>query len=142
MAYISQETKKTLAPAIKVVLKKYGMKGSIGIDNHSSLVVNLKSGALDLCGAANRHGKKVSDQRGWQHYDVEDFSLNHFHFADWMEQIGETKIAAFTNELVAAMKGEDWYDNSDSMIDYFEIAYYLDINVGKWDKPYVYENNA
>jgi hypothetical protein len=35
------------------------------------------------------------------------------------------------------MKPADvWYDNSDSMIDYFDIAYYVDINVGNWNKEY------
>jgi len=35
------------------------------------------------------------------------------------------------------MKGDQWYDNSDAMTDYFDTAYYMDINVGQWDKPYV-----
>ena len=48
MAYISQEDKKELAPAIKAVLKKYNMKGSISIRNYSTLVVNLKEGSLNL----------------------------------------------------------------------------------------------
>ena len=43
MAYISQKEKKELAPNIKKVLKKYGMKGTIAIDHYSSLVVNLLS---------------------------------------------------------------------------------------------------
>ena len=55
MAYVSQEMKKDLAPQIKAVLKKYGLKGSIGVRHHSSLVVNIKSGILDLVGASNRH---------------------------------------------------------------------------------------
>ena len=38
--------KKKLAPAIKAVAKKYGMKVTIGVDNHSSLVVRVKEGAL------------------------------------------------------------------------------------------------
>jgi hypothetical protein len=42
MAYISQKMKKELAPAIKSVLQKFGVKGSIAINNHSSLVVNIK----------------------------------------------------------------------------------------------------
>ena len=44
MAYIFQEKKKELAPAIKAVAKKYGMKVTIGIDNHSSLIVRVKEG--------------------------------------------------------------------------------------------------
>ena len=43
----------------------------------------------------------------------------------------------FLNELVVAMKGTKWFDKSDIMTDYFHTAYYIDINVGKWNKPYV-----
>ena len=50
MAYMSQERKKELAPAIKSVLKKYNMKGSISVRHYSTLVVTIKSGALDIIG--------------------------------------------------------------------------------------------
>ena len=42
MAYVSKETKKELAPAIKKVLAEYGVKGTIRINNHSMLVVTLR----------------------------------------------------------------------------------------------------
>ena len=45
-------------------------------------------------------------------------------------------------ELIAAMKGTTWYNKSDAMSDYFDIAYYLDVNVGKWDKGYVLKEAA
>ena len=48
MAYISQQDKKDLAPGIKRVLNKYGMKGSIAIKHYSSLVVNLQKGPIDF----------------------------------------------------------------------------------------------
>ena len=48
MAYVSQENKAELAPAIKKVLNKYGMKGSISIRHHSTLVVTLQSGAIQF----------------------------------------------------------------------------------------------
>jgi hypothetical protein len=38
--------------------------------------------------------------------------------------------------LLAAMKGEMWYDNSDAMTDYFDTAFYTDINIGKWNQNY------
>jgi len=41
MAYMNQDKKKALVPQIKAVLKKYGVKGTIGVDNYSSLVVNV-----------------------------------------------------------------------------------------------------
>ena len=50
MAFISQQDKKDLAPSIKAVLKTYGMKGTISINHHSSLVVTVQSGVLDFSG--------------------------------------------------------------------------------------------
>jgi dipeptide/tripeptide permease len=34
------------------------------------------------------------------------------------------------------MKSADWYDKSDAQVDYFNTAYYYDVNVGSWNKPY------
>jgi hypothetical protein len=28
------------------------------------------------------------------------------------------------------------HDRSDSMTDYFDVGWYISINVGKWNKPY------
>ena len=58
-----------------------------------------------------------------------------------MKALGESTFATFYYELVAAMKGVgsqsvEWYNNSDIMTDYFDRAYYSEINVGKWNKPY------
>ena len=113
MAYIGQKEKKELAPAIKAVLKKFGVKGTIGIDNHRGLKVNLKEGVIDF--------GEVYDQ------------VNTYH----IEKFYGTGIAGqFLNELVAAMKGTKWYNNTDAQIDYFDIAYYVYINIGQWDKEY------
>ena len=141
MAYVSQEMKKDLAPQIKAVLKKYGLKGSIGVRHHSSLVVNIKSGILDLVGASNKHRIEEAKRRGNEPYIDNYIQVNENYVSDWMKAIGESKIAKFYDELVAAMKGVgsqsvEWYNNSDIMTDYFDRAYYIDINVGQWNKPY------
>tara|TARA_B100001057_G_scaffold439904_1_gene473443 strand:+ start:5401 stop:5763 length:363 start_codon:yes stop_codon:yes gene_type:complete len=116
MAYISQKDKAELAPNIKSVLKKYGMKGSIAIKHHMSLVVNLQSGPIDF---DHTHGDGYT-QVNVYHIDR--------HYS------GDAKN--FLNELIVAMKGTKWFDKSDAMTDYFHTAYYNDINVGKWNKPY------
>ena len=140
MAYISQQEKKELAPAIKEVLKKYGVKGSIAINHHSSLVVNLKEGVLDLLGDAQKHNDKVAEQRGQQSYPIGDHLQVNTCYAD--EWATDEKISNFYEELIGAMKGTTWYNKSDAMSDYFDIAYYLDVNVGKWDKGYVLKEVA
>ena len=36
----------------------------------------------------------------------------------------------------AIKKSGDWYDDSDAMSDYFDTAFYYELSVGSWDKPY------
>ena len=117
MAYISQKDKAELAPAIKAVLKKYGMKGSIAIKHHFSLVVNVQSGPLDF---DHTHGDGYTQVNTY-----------------WIDRHYSGDARQFLTELLTAMKGTKWFDNSDIMTDYFHVAYYCEINIGKWNKPYV-----
>ena len=53
MAYISQQDKRDLLPGIKKVLKTYNMKGTVSIRHHSTLIVTLTEGELDLIRVEN-----------------------------------------------------------------------------------------
>jgi hypothetical protein len=117
MAYVSQDDKAKLAPQIKKVLSKYGMKGSISIRHHSTLVVTLQSGAIDF--GEYTHGDGY-------------IQVNTYH----IESHYRGKAKSFLTELLAAMKGPDYFNNDDAMTDYFHRSHYTDINVGKWNKPY------
>ena len=44
MAYMSQERKSEIAPKVKSILKKFGIKGSLSVRHHSTLSLTLKSG--------------------------------------------------------------------------------------------------
>lgn len=114
MAYMSQEQKAKLAPAIKAVLKKYNMKGSIAVRHNSTLVVNIKSGPIDFGG--------------------DYFQVNHYYIDSRYTGVAKD----FLNELKAAMMAEHW-DESDAMTDYFSCAYFVSINIGSWDKKYKVE---
>ena len=111
MAYVSKETKAELAPGIKAVLKKYGMKGTISVNHYSTLVVKVRSGSIDFG-------------------TTEDVNVYH------IDTFYEGTAKKFLTELLAAMKGDKWFDKSDSMVDYFHTAWYNDIKIGDWNKPY------
>jgi len=136
MAYVSKETKAALAPAIRAVLKKYGVKGTIAVRNHSALVVTIREGALDFIGEANQFNREYAERTGQRFHPVTDYyQANPYKGED---AYSDPTVGAFFKELTAAMRGDIWYDNSDSMTDYFDTAYYLYINIGRWDKPYAY----
>ena len=124
MAYVSQADKKELAPAIKAVLNKYGMKGTIAVRHHSTLVVTVKSGAIDF-----------SDyMRGEAYIDVNPY---------WIDQHYSGIARDFLNELLDAMKGPNYFNHDDAMTDYFHRSHYTDICIGTaWNKPYTYMPNS
>tara|TARA_B100000927_G_scaffold158941_1_gene128051 strand:+ start:169 stop:573 length:405 start_codon:yes stop_codon:yes gene_type:complete len=130
MAYISQEDKKTLAPAIKAVFKKYGLKGSISIKNHITLCANVSAGRLDLIGAANL-ATNVNRPLTSGYYQANAYGATNPKYKDI-----NIDIFNFYEELKKAMRGALWFDKSDLMTDYHHTAYFMDINIGRWNKPY------
>jgi hypothetical protein len=118
MAYVSKQDKAELAPKIKLVLKKYDMKGSISVRHHSSLVVTLQSGAIDFGDYSHGNGY---------------IQVNTY----WIDDHYTGIAKAFLTELLVAMKGPNYFNDDDAMTDYFSRSHYTDINVGKWNKPYV-----
>ena len=127
MAFISQQDKKTLAPAIKAVFKKYGLKGTIAIKNHMTLCATVSAGRLDLIGAA----AQVGDFRSSGYYQANAYRPTNEKYKDI-----NIDIFNFYEDLKKAMKGAIWFDKSDIMTDYFHTAFYIDINIGQWNKPY------
>ena len=109
MAYVSKETKAKLAPSIKKVLAKYGMKGTLAVNHHATLVCNLKSGPIDF----------GTD------------SVNTYRIGDHFEGVAKEFLLKLKD---AMMVGN--HDRSDSMTDYFDVGWYIGINIGKWNKPY------
>ena len=140
MAYMSQERKQQLAPAIKAVLKKYGVKGTLAVRNHSTLMLTLKSGKINFIenfietDSKVMHGRKMSqDQidyiRKNQSVDVNPY---------WYHEHFSGKAKDFLKDVLTVMnKGN--HDNSDIQTDYFDVGWYVDVNIGKWNKPYVLE---
>ena len=50
MAYMSQEKKKQIAANLKVALKNTGLKWTLGVHNHSTIVMKITKGPVDFIG--------------------------------------------------------------------------------------------
>jgi len=122
MAYMNQEKKAVIAAKLKPILKKYGVKGTLSVGADSRKKLNVKAGKVDF----------ITD-----YGDAEDarkfgIQVNPYWFQDHFT--GKSK--KFLAEAFDALKGAGYYNNSDAMTDYFDTAYYYDINIGRWNKPY------
>jgi hypothetical protein len=136
MAYISQDTKAKLAPTIKAILKKYGVKGTLSIYHHSSLVLTLKSGKIDFLSNFNAIAGKLPRPEHLPFQPVTtNIDINHY----WYHEHFDGDAKNFITEMIKAMKGPDFFDNTDIQSDYFNCSHYIKIAVGKWDKAYIVE---
>lgn len=123
MAFVSKEDKANLAPGIKAVLAKYKVKGSISVRHNSTLVVKVTKGELDF-----------SEYMMRGEYPRNYIEVNEY----WVDEHYSGIVLQFMAEMIAAMKGADFFDHSDFSTDYFYRSHYVDLNIGTWIKPYVF----
>lgn len=132
MAYIDQDRKKQLEPAIKALLKEYGLKGSLRISHHSTLILTISAGEIDFIGNYNETGER-------NHYRAISWSpakgniqANHYHLDT---TFSGRAFEALDKIRDAMMVGN--HDNSDPMSDYFDVGWWIAIHIGSWNKPYI-----
>lgn len=132
MAYMDQEKKKEIAKLLKTELKGKDIKYSLAVNNHSTIVLNIRSGSVDFIGNYNKTNQD-NPRYSFQNTDTaKDYlSVNNYwideHFTDEAKEILE-----IANECLNLNN----YNKSNPMTDYFDVGHYVDINVGKWNKPY------
>ena len=124
MAYMNQEKKAKIAPAVKAILKKYNVKASLAVRNHSTLVLNVKQGPIDF----------INDFGNSEDAAKFGIQVNPYHYKSHFTG----KSVKFLEEVITAMN-EGNHDRSDIQSDYFDVGWYVDVNIGKWNKPYALE---
>jgi len=133
---MNQERKAVIAAAVKPILQKYGVKGSLKVEHYTGITLTLSGGAIDFAGDLKlAHGRQqlvVEAEHARRQYN---FDINQYWYHEHFQP--GSKAMRFLQEIIPAMKAADWYDRSDARIDYFDTAYYFNIKVGRWDKPYI-----
>lgn len=134
---MSQERKAEIAPVVRAICKKYNVKATVAVRNHSTLVLNIKQGPVDFINnyietdASKPYGKKMSEDqvayiRGKNCLDVNPY---------WYQEHFSGQSLKFLKDVFAAMNDGN-HDRSDIQSDYFDVGWYVDVNIGQWNKPY------
>jgi len=133
MAYMSQEKKSKINAVIKPILKNYGLKGSLSVNNHSTLVLTIKAGSIDFLGNYKDKINLSLSRKPFHGFHEEKYiQVNQYYLAD---QFSGRALEVMEKLKTTMFAGN--HDNSDAMIDHFDVGWYVSINVGKWDKPYI-----
>jgi len=122
-----------LAPSIKEICKRYGVKATIGVHNYSTLVLNVKSSDIDFIGNYNATIEE-RDPTGNKHINRAKTSIQVNPY--WYHEQFTGRAKYFLREVIEAMKVGN-HDNSDIQSDFVDVGWYVDVNIGQWDKPYI-----
>ena len=125
MAYMNQQKKAEIVSKVKPVLKKYGLKGTFSVRNHMTICLTITSGPIDFI-------QNYKDHTGKQNQIIDALDINPYWFHDHFTG----KALDALTEIMKGMYSAGYYDNSDIQSDYFDTAYYIDVNVGTWNRPY------
>jgi len=135
MAYISQEQKKEKLKKLKPLFKKYKVRATVSIRNYSTLSLNIWESPYDFMGQHFEYKKKnpgLFSNLTKENYEEIYLGARSIDFKEFQ---GNAK--KFLIEANAVLQ-ESNYDKSDSMTDYFDIGFYVKINIGNSEKPYIF----
>jgi hypothetical protein len=132
MAYMNQERKSKIQPVVKAILKRYGLKGSLSVRSGRTLVLNIKAGPIDFIDNMNKTLANDPFIIASGTVAARDYiSVNPYHYRN--QFTGEA--LKVIDELLKAMNNDN-HDRSDIMTDYFDVGWYVDVNIGRWGRRY------
>jgi hypothetical protein len=138
MAYVSQDLKAKLAPTIKDICNRYGVKATLAVRNHMTLVLNVRQGKIDFVENFIETDSKVVHANKMSQDQIAYLRKNNCLDVNtyWYQDHYSGQAKKFLGEIISAMKGPGFFDHTDAQVDYFHCSHYIDINIGQWNKPY------
>lgn len=127
MAYIKKEEIAAIRKELKAEFPS--VKFSVRNRHHSTADITVVSAKDDRHGLLAVLGDNT--YTGINHYHIDS---NHADNAPAREFLN--KVNEIAHNAPGRAGGKEFYNNSDAMTDYFDVAFYVDINVGRWDKPF------
>ncbi len=121
MAYLSKTQVKETRDALKVAFPDFKFMVRKSHAGGSSINVSIMSGPVDF-----------------GDLDMPK-AINSYHIGSFFEG-QQVKFLEAVTKVIKYGTSRQWYDNSDAMTDYFDTAFYLDVELGRWNKtPHPYQ---
>lgn len=129
MAYMNQDKKRVIKAAIDKIAKPYGIKYSLRVNSHMSITCTITAAPIDFIGNFKAvTGDKFKINGALSHH----ISVNPY----WYQDHFTGKPREVIGQLIDALKAANYYDRSDAMTDYFDTAYYFNLNIGDYNRPF------
>lgn len=135
MAYMNQERKAQIAAEIKKVIPA-GWKYTLAVRNHSTIVLNISQAPIDLL----ENARQADAKKGFggpshigSYLQVNTHSIERSFMGEALDVM--TKLNAALN--LEGTPQANW-DKSDVQTDYFNVGWYVDINIGRYNDPFIH----
>lgn len=130
MAYISADDVKMIRNALKAKFPKFKFSARKGSGSYS-VDVTIKSGPIDFI--SNYNDTVYDNRMGCTRDDY--LQVNQYWFQDHFSGDAKDMIKEVLS-IIKSSPDNKWYNNSDAMTDYFDTAFYIHLNIGRYNKPY------
>jgi hypothetical protein len=128
MAYISKDEKNAKTLELRALGKEYNVTVTVARNNYSTIVLNISKGKIDFFNEYQCETGFFSDGEKY-------LTVNHYYLKDQFKT-GSKSLEFLEKAFLILNAGN--HNNSDSMADYFDVGFYIDINIGKFQKPYIF----
>ena len=112
-------------------MKGYKIKYTLRVHHHSSIIMTISEGNIDFI----KNAQDVIDSRPnrpqYGRLDAKYMQVNEYWIQDHFTGIAKDLLLSAKAALSIGN-----HDRSDIQSDYFDVGWYVNINVGQWDKPY------
>lgn len=140
MAYISQNEKKEKLAKLKPLFNKYGIRATLSIHHLSTLNLNIWESSIDFMGQYNNY--RLKNPNEFSRFENVNKPLKEVKLytgagrsMDFEEFEGDArKFLLEANKILQ----EGNFDNSDSMTDYFHVGFYSAINIGNYERDFIF----
>lgn len=135
MAFMDQQTKARISAELKKVMPS-GWKYSLSVQHHSKITMTVTAAPADIIGELNAVRQENAQLFGRDFHPITDGHADLSYCSDAAFPTGSA-IYPVIETALQALKSADWFNRSDSTTDYFNVAYYIGLQIGRWDKPFV-----
>lgn len=134
---MNKEIKKQIHDALKPIMKKNGLKFTTTLKDGCDLTVFIRSGNLDFVSLVNEMNNDAFEKNTKKIEKLEQFQFNFGHDRFLRDHKVAKLLTELYNKIESVIKKVGkYYNNSNAQIDYFDTAFYYNIYIGEFEKPY------
>ena len=138
MAWVTKANIDSKKPLIKALNKEYGIKATLSGTNDYTMTLTVSEGPIDFINSyiKSHDDKPMAQPSAWEHtvkYIMEHqyIDVNPY----WYNEHFDGKALEYLRKAHEIMNQGN-HDRSDIQTDYFDVGWYVDVKIGRWNKPY------